>query len=264
MIRYASTVTVFVLSTLLSLSSWATPATSREQVKALQELETLSYKLATNYFMYTVTERNPQQRKKLDTLIMQADQMVTSANVTSISSGWSGYKSALNTNPYNKNNEVDQNILSNIDQNLQPLASSIKSAVGSAKAAARLSNDINADLIYDDAVLMESLTAEYLRRAADPMGGSIVASSSNASGANGQEQDPEQMALRFSTDITKLMQVYKDKKEIYSDLKDAYRYWGFIKNRMIDFNSKSVPYIVATYNEKITAKLQDAYGKVSK
>ncbi|NNM52934.1 MAG: hypothetical protein HKM02_12055 [Pseudomonadales bacterium] len=217
------------------------------QVQDLQSMETDAYKLATRYFMYTVTERSPDQHALLDTLKQNMQNLVDQAHDDKLTAAWTGYRKVLETDPYDKNNLVSEETLTDVDKQIKPLIAAIQNNIASAHTDA----NGNAALIFKQSILMERLTAEYLRRATDAMGGSIVADTS--------EEDPEAMAVEFSKGMTTLLHNYQGQSKVYSSLWSADRYWNFIKGRMIDFNSKSVPYIVSTFNDNITNQLATAY-----
>ena len=210
-------------------------------------METDAYKLATRYFMYTVTERSPDQHALLDTLMQNMQNLVDQAHNDKVTAAWTEYRKALETSPYDKNNLVSEDTLINIDTQIKPLVSALQNSLATAHA----DTNSNAALIFKQSILMERLTAEYLRRATDTMGGSIVADSS--------AEDPEALAVEFSKGMTTLLHTYQGQAKVYSSLWSADRYWNFIKGRMIDFNSKSVPYIVSTFNDNITNQLASAY-----
>ncbi len=236
---------------LLSLLTIAALTCSAASVKDDQAMEEQAYKLTTRYFMYTVTERSPEQHDKLNKLIDAMQTMVGSSNNPSLTAAWNDYRNALQMDPYDAQDMVIEDKLLNVLDKRHSLVNALRADRGAAHTS---SSDTG--LLFEQSLLMERLTSEYLRRATDPMGGVIV-------GNTGADQDdPQQMALAFSSNMNKLLKDYSGQKAVYDDLLAADRFWNFIRGRMIDFNSNSVPYIIAIFNDKITGELQDAYKLV--
>lgn len=240
-----------ILALGLSLHSQAA-SSGKDAVHTLQQLETLTYKQATAYLMYTVQERNPAQRKKLETLLSQADTLVITAATPAISSAWTAYRSALLKDPYDQG-EVDAHVLIAMDVAQHSMIEAVEGQLSKVRQGTSI--DKNTESLYEALVKMETITAVYLRRVADPMGGVTGAS---------QRLDPQQMAVDFTNHFLKIMAANKGRPETYKELWTAYQKWNFIKGRVIDFNSNSVPYIIATYNDQITGKLQNAINQVSR
>ncbi len=220
------------------------------QLQNLQTIETDAYKMATHYFMYSVTDRSPEEQDKLNSLIAQTQTLVDQTRDSKIEAAWQGYHHAVTVNPTDSQGLVVEDTLINVQKEMKPLITAVESSI----AAAHLPSNNSSGLIFQQSVLMERMTAEYLRRASDTMGGSIVANT------GGNTEDPEQMAVQFTKNMDSLLHAYEGNKNVYEHLWVAYRYWNFIKGRMIDFNSKSVPYIVSIFNTNITVQLNDAYS----
>ncbi len=237
------------LLSLLALSSLLTSlAVYAASIKDDQAMEEQAYMLTTRYFMYTVTERSPDQQEKLNKLIDSMQSLVGSGSNTALAAAWTDYRTALQVDPYDQQDMVVEDKLLDVLDKRRKLVSILHADIGTQHIG-----NADAGLLFEQSLLMERLTSEYLRRATDPMGGVVVAST----GSN--QDDPQQMALQFSSNMNKLLKDFAGQKAIYDDLISADRFWNFIRGRMLDFNTNSVPYVISIFNDKITSHLQDAY-----
>ncbi len=151
---------------MLCLWTPAAQASVDPQQQNLQSIETDAYKMATRYFMYTVTERNPDQMDLLNNLIVQTQALIDQVHDNKVAAAWEVYRKSLLNNPYDKQNMVVQSTLFNVQHQIKPLIDAVQNAI----ASAHLPNNNNSNLIYQQTVLIERMTAEYLLRASDPMG----------------------------------------------------------------------------------------------
>ncbi len=223
-------------------------AASAASIKDDQAMEEQAYMLTTHYFMYTVTERSPDQLDKLNKLIDSMQGLVSSDNNPTLTAAWTDYRAALQMDPYDQQDMVIEDKLLDVLDKRRKLVNILHADIGTQHLG-----NVDAGLLFEQSLLMERLTSEYLRRASDPMGGVVVANT----GSN--QDDPQQMALQFTSNMNKLLKDFSGQKAIYADLVAADRFWNFIRGRMLDFNTNSVPYVISIFNDKITSRLQDAY-----
>lgn len=244
---------------LLSLASpvFAAAANSPQiqTIRNLQQLETVSYKAATAFYLYSVLNRDPQQHQKMQTLLGSGDVMVQKLANGSITGKWKELKTRLTTAKFTSEGVADNPSINAIDGALTSLTQNIRSIEAEQRTAGNVAVDKNAEMLYDQYVLMQVMTAAYLRKSADYFGGAIVAS-------QGPQVEIDQLANKFSTQLAQLNSYYGKNAQVSPTLKEVTTKWTFIKNSFINFNQDNVPFIVGRYNEQITDKLLTAYEQL--
>lgn len=231
-------------------ASSTTPAT----VKALQHLETVSYQAATSFFLYAVLNRDPTHLKKMQGYIANGDSLVQEIGNSAITAKWAPFKQALTTAKFTSEGEVENNSLNNVDGALTGLAQLVRSQRMDQRTTANTASDKMADMLYDQHVLMQTMTTAYLRKSADYFGGAIVASTAPT-------VEIDQLANKFQAQLEQLSKFYAKNPGVAPLLREVTTKWTFIRGSFINFNENNVPFIVGRYNEQITEKLLAAYEK---
>lgn len=232
----------------------AAPSADHDSIKALQQLETVSYQAATSFFLYSVLNRDPGHLKKMQAYLATGEGYVQQLGTSSITLKWNAYRQALTSAKFTSEGEAENASLNAVDANLTALAQLVRSQRMEQRVAANATNDKMADMLYDQHVLMQTMTTAYLHKSADYFGGAIV-----ASGAPVVEID--QLANKFQSQQDQLNRYYAKKPAVAALLKEVTTKWGFIRGSFINFNENNVPFIVGRYNEQITDKLLAAYEK---
>lgn len=225
-----------------------------QTIRSLQQLETISYKAVTAFYLYGVLNRDPQEHKKMQAQISAGDDMVQKLGNKSITPKWTELKHSITSAKFTAEGP-ETNSINDIDAALTVMAQTTRAAETEQKLAARIAPDKMADLIYDQYVLMEAMTAAYLRKSADAYGGAIVAS-------QGPVVEIDQLADQFSVQLEQLNKHYAKTPQVAEQLKVIITKWTFIKKSFKDYNHDNVPFIVGRYNEQITEKLLAAHASL--
>lgn len=256
---------ITVTLSVLCLGAWAfaapalaapAPASANaHSLRALQQLETVSYQAATSFYLYCVLNRDPQHIKKAQTQIATGDALVKSLNTAGISAKWSTFRQAIANADFTSEGVVENQSLIGVDSALSALAQTLRSSRTEQRLSTNLATDKMADMLYDQHVLMQVMTAAYLRKSADYFGGSIVQS-------QGPHIEIDVLANKFTAQQDSLMKHYAKRAEVATLLREVNTKWIFIRKSFINFNENNVPFIVGRYNEQITEKLLVAYEKL--
>lgn len=239
------------------LPALAAPAANAQQqvLRPLQHLETASYQAATAFYLYSVLNRDPQHYKKMQEHLAAGDALVKGLANNAINPKWASFKQAIAGAKFTSEGVADNPSLNGIDAALTALAQVLRNIRSEQRAAANVATDKMADMLYDQHVLMQVMTAAYLRKSADYFGGAVVASQA-------PQVEIDQLASKFSAQLETLNQYYARNPEVSLVLREVTTKWAFIRNSFINFNQDNVPFIVGRYNEQITAKLLAAYDKL--
>lgn len=249
-----------MLGTLASPMLMAAPAAQAtspqvQTIRTLQHLETVSYKAGTAFYLYSVLNKDPQEYKKMQAQISAGDSMVQKLGNNTVSAKWNDFKRSLTAAKFTSEGVADNASINAIDGALSTLTQNIRSSETEQKVAGKLSTDKMADMLYEQYVLMQVMTAAYLRKSADYFGGAIVAS-------QGPEVEIDQLANKFSVQLDQLNRHYAKTPQVALPLKEITTKWTFIKNSFKNYNKDNVPFIVGRYNEQITEKLLTAYEEL--
>jgi hypothetical protein len=218
----------------------------------LQQLETIAYKSATSFYLYNVMNRDPQRLKKMQALLASGDDLVQKLNISSVSNLWQPLKRNLTKANFTSEGVADNTSINAVDASLTALTQELRQKANEERKAQNFVNDKMADMLYDQYVIMQVMTAAYLRKSADYFGGAVVAS-------QGQQVEIDKLAEKFSTQLQQLSQHYQKNPKISDALRVVTTKWGFIRKSFINFNQDNVAFVVGRYNEQITEKLLDAY-----
>lgn len=251
----------FIFSILLLSSGSvlaATTATSNPQLKTLynlQQLETVSYKAATSFYLYSVLNRDPQHFKNMQSSTTLGDALVQQIGKPAITTQWQTYKKKLTTAHFTEEGVADNPSILAVDGALSTLTQSLRQAGAEERKAQNFTSDKMADMLYDQYVTMQIMTAAYLRKSADYFGGAIVAT-------QGPQVDLEKLANKFSSQLDQLKVHYAKNAEITATLKEVTTKWIFIRSSFINSNQNNVAFVIGRYNEQITDKLLSVYEKL--
>lgn len=231
----------------------ASPAVA--SMKALQTLETVSYQAATSFFLYSVLNRDPQHIKKAQAYLATGDGLVATIGNTAITAKWTAFKQSITTAKFTSEGVAENSSLNAVETSLTALAQLVRSERMEQRQAANIASDKMADMLYEQHVLMQTMTTAYLLKSADYFGGSIVAST-------GPQVEIDKLAAKFQSQLDQLNRHYAKNAAVAAALREVTTKWTFIRGSFINFNENNVPFIVGRYNEQITEKLLQAYDKL--
>lgn len=109
------------------------------------------------------------------------------------------------------------------------------------------------DPLQEQAILMQRITAGYVRESASLDGGSAIYDS-----ANDLEQSVDSLAAEFRQQLQALDQRYAGQPLVRARLKQVATTWNFIEKPLQHYKEKSVPFIVVRYSNTIVADLTAA------
>lgn len=228
-------------------------AAAGQALQDLQRLQVVTYRTGVSYYRYALQDRNPMHHKTLETLLSEGDQLVTRSGLVNLQAKWNTYKAMALKAPYT-DGMADPILMRDHDNAQDDMLKAVKSALSGARGVARSPAARGADLLFDQAMLMELINNVYLRRAADAYGGTVVASSST-------DVDPAKLADEFERNMTALQKQYAGNPEASNALRSVTVKWKFIRNSIRNSNEKQVPFVVATYSGQIADRLLEAHGK---
>lgn len=228
-------------------------AATGQALQDLQRLQLVTYRTGVAYYRYALQDRNPMHHKTMETLLNEGDQIVTRAGLVNLQAKWNSYKTVALRPPYTSG-MADPILMREQDSAQDEMLKVIKSAISGARGVARSAAARGADLLFDQAMLMELINNVYLRRSADVYGGAVVATSSS-------DIDPAKLADEFEHNMATLQKQYAANTDTSNALRSALVKWKFIRNSIRNPNEKQVPFVVATYSGQITDRLLEAHGK---
>lgn len=226
-----------------------------QTIRHLQHLETLSYKAATAFYLYNGMNRDPQLYKKMQKQLEEGDGLTQQLANGTVTSQWKNLKTALTTASFTEEGVADTESINAIDGTLSTLNKTLRSLAADSRSAGGIVVDKNADLLYEEYVLMQVMTAAYLRKSADLFGGAIVMS-------QGPQVEIDKLANQFSSQLKQLNQHYEKNPKISPLLREVTTKWTFVRDSFLNSNQNNVPYIIGRYNEQITDRLLSAYEQL--
>ena len=226
-----------------------------QAIRTLQHLETVGYQAGTAFYLYSVLNRDPQQYKKMQGRISAGDALAQQIANGTVTQKWNEFKRALGSAKFTSEGVADNPSINAIDGSLSTLTQTLRALASEQLKAGQITPDKMADMLYEQYVLMQIMTAAYLRQSADYFGGAIVAS-------QGPVVEIDQLADKFSAQLAQLNRHYAKNPEISAALKVVTTKWTFVKNSFKNYNKDNVPFIVGRYNEQITEQLLATYEKL--
>lgn len=222
-------------------------------IQQLQKLETVAYRGATAFYLYNVLNRDPQQFRKMQTMLTEGDGLVGMTGNAALQLKWAELKRACTSANFTSEGVADNDSINAVDSSLNDLATTIRSNISEKRASGKVAVDKMSDMLYDQYVTMQIMTSAYLRYSADYFGGAIVASRSG-------EVEIDKLAIKFGNQMNQLNKHYGRHPKIGPLLKEVTTRWVFVRQSFIKFNENNVPFVVGRYNEQITDKLLQAYA----
>lgn len=199
----------------------------------LQALRDHSFKAATQLIMYVALDKAQERYLSAEQSIAKADSLVSSLNDAALSKRWQQTRASLKTNPFVEN-EADQRIIYTWENEVMALAADIERR--QPRDMPRLQKDL-----HDLTARMQVMLIIYLRNSADPFGGN------NYTGINA-DKDLSKMAAEFTP---KLNELILRNPAIKASLPKIQAKWLFLSQRISDYKSKNVPFIVDLYGRQI-------------
>lgn len=233
----------------------STPVSSAalQGVQQLQKLQTVTYRAATAFYLYNVLNRDPQQFRKMQTMLTEGDSLVGATGNAALQLKWNELKRACTSAKFTSDGVADNDSINAVDTTLNDLAAAIRSNINEQRTSGKIAVDKMSDMLYDQYVTMQIMTSAYLRYSADYFGGAIVASRSG-------EVEIDKLAIKFGNQMDQLNKHYGRHPKIGPLLKETTTRWVFVRQSFINFNEKNVPFVIGRYNEQITDKLLQAYA----
>lgn len=231
----------------------ASPAV--KAIQALQKIETVSYRAATAFYLYNVLNRDPQQFRKMQTMLAEGDVLLGQTGNAALQLKWDELKRACTSAKFTSEGVAENESVNAVDTALSNLAGALGANISEQRAKGNVIVDKMAAMLYDEYVTMQIMTAAYLRKSADYFGGAIVSSQSG-------EIEIDQLAIKFGSQLDQLNRYYGKHPKIGPLLKEVTTRWVFVRNSFIKFNENNVPFVIGRSNEQITDKLLAAYSIV--
>lgn len=231
---------MFCLGWLLMLSL---PAHAAIPAAELQALRDGSYRITTQYFMYTILERAGERQADMKRLVTDLDSRVAALNDQELLSSWQAVRAAALTDPYVKGAVYQQTLYALEDRSTE-FARALEK---------RMPPGLDRDKhkLYELAGRMQVMMTIYLRNSSDAFGGG------NYNGTNSRLELP-QLAKEFSALLDTVSA--KQPAGMAPVLKKIQTKWIFLAPRMIDFQKNNVPYIVDLYGRQIIDMLLATAG----
>lgn len=242
-----------------ALAAPAAPAATAnpavKAIQALQKIETVSYRAATAFYLYNVLNRDPQQFRKMQTMLAEGDVLLSQSGNAALQLKWDDLKRACTSAKFTSEGVAENESVNAVDTALANLASGVGANISEQRSKGNVVVDKMAAMLYDEYVTMQIMTAAYLRKSADYFGGAIVASQSG-------EIEIDQLAIKFGSQLEQLNRYYGNHPKVGPLLKEVTTRWVFVRNSFIKFNENNVPFVIGRSNEQITDKLLAAYSIV--
>jgi hypothetical protein len=219
----------------------------------LQGIETVAYRTTTAFYLFSVLNRDPQQFRKMQTLLTEGDGLINKAANPALTLKWGELKKACTSARFTTEGVAETASLNAVDVALNNLALAVRSNINEQRTSGKVAVDKMADMLYDQYVTMQIMTSAYLRDSADYFGGGVVFTDSDS-------LEIDKMAAKFDSQLNQLNKHYSKNTKIAPLLKDITTRWVFVRKSFINYNEKNVPFVVGRYNEQITNKLLQAYA----
>lgn len=223
-----------------------------QTIQNLQKIETVAYRAATAFYLYNVLNRDPQQYRKMQTMLTEGDGLIGKATNPALALKWGELKKASTSARFTVEGVADNDSINAVDAALNDLASAVRANISEQRASGKVAVDKMADMLYDQYVSMQIMTSAYLRFSADYFGGAIVSSRSG-------EVEIDKLAVKFGSQMDQLNRHYGRNPKIAPLLKEVTTRWVFVRQSFMKFNENNVPFVIGRYNEQITDKLLQAY-----
>jgi len=219
---------------LVGIAAWlSTLAQAAVNPVELQALRDNSFKAATQLIMYVALDKAQERYQSAEQSIVKADSIVASLNDPALTKRWQLTRAALKANPF-VGSEADQRIIYAWENEVMALATDIDHR--QPRDIPRLQKDLQ-----DLTARMQIMLIIYLRNSADPFGGN------NYTGINA-DKDLSKMAAEFTQ---KLNELILKNPNIKASLPKIQSKWLFLSQRISDYKSKNVPFIVDLYGRQI-------------
>lgn len=224
-----------------------------QAIHKLQKIETVTYRVATDFYLYNVLNRDPGQLRKMQAQLAEGDVLIAGTGNAALQLKWNEFKRACTTAKFTAENVADNDSINAVDSTLNILTSSIRANITEQRATGAIVVDKMADMLYDEYVTMQLMTSAYLRKSADYFGGAVVASQSGA-------VEIDKLAAKFGTQLDQLNRYYAKNPKVAPLLKEVTTRWVFVRGSFINYNQNNVPFVIGRSNEIITDKLMAAYS----
>lgn len=250
---------------ILSLLTVISPASANPSnaLKHLHELQTLTYTILTDYYMFSGLEGDSRYSRDIDVSINQFEATLTTltqdgnrtikiALLGNITSNWQSYKQLINVNRSDISTQGYGN--SHLVSKLEMKAIELNANLAQGYQDLFISNPraVNkwAQYSREMTLIIQKISAEYIARSANSSG-QVVASKVN----NINEGGIDKQAREFSKRLNKLKGAPKASKFINKNINQMTSKWTFIEKSVTNYNENTVPFIVNSYSDRITKSL---------
>ena len=220
----------------------------------LQDLGASSYKAVTAFYLFCALNRDPEQLKKMQAQFQEGDALVKKLNDGDIADKWGKLKQAAASAHFNDEGIVAPVSIHAVDAALDNLTQNLSSAKEQKLLTGNISADKMADMLYDEFVLMQTMTTVYLHKS--------TSNQSDSSVTTGPSEDPQEnidsLSNRFTSQLGQLNRYYGQNPQVGAILKEVATKWAFIKGSLVNASHENVSFIVGRYNEQITDRLLTA------
>lgn len=246
----------FLLGCALSL---ALPSAFADQalVESLQRERLTAYRLMTQFHRMTLEEGSPSSKAAMQKASAEFSEntktLVALANAQGLSD-WAAelqqlaprFQQLAEANRIAEDGHLDFHTINDLASSGHELIAHLETQ--QVNQTGQPDSQVNP--LLEQAVLMQRITAEYVRSSAAVDGGSAIYDS-----AQDYEQAVDQLASAFSQDLLKLDNQFSDSAEVSQRLDSVEVTWRFIEKPLMNYQEKAVPLLVNRYNERIVSLL---------
>lgn len=231
---------ILCLGCLLMLSQALQAALPAPELQAIRDG---SFRITTQYFMYTILEQAGERRNDVNRLITELDARVATLNDKDLLTSWQALRAAALVDPYVKG-AVYFLPLYDLDDRVTEFSQVIEK-----RMPPELSRDKRQ--LYELAGRMQVMVMVYLRTSADPVSGTNLYSKATS-------RDLAVLTKEFEALLNTVSA--KQQAKLLPVLKKVQPKWIFLKSRLANEQQQDVPYIVDLYGRQIIDLLLVAAG----
>ncbi len=242
---------------LLSSQAFATP---QQLLNNVHKMRLLSTESLTNFYMYSGLDADTKYGKKIIDNLSEFEELLTntrqlpaaddvSDSLAAIDQSWEKFNKLIRINYKDMETQGFPNIRL-VDEMGKENAELLKT-LSKAYADTKISTGITPPEVVETArtlsMTMEEITSQYAARGTSNLGQVFMGS---------YERTLEQMAEAFRNDLVNLKtQANKDNSQRILRAIDSK--WNFMERSIKNYNENTVPFLVASYSERIIVNLEE-------
>lgn len=246
-----------LLLALVCQHSFATP---QELLAQLQQIRLSSTNAITNFYMFSGLDADrkyqrliEQSTKKTKAALIDAQALAKNNNmdsdVAAIQKSWQDLEKLLtaNTNDILKQGFPDVRLVDEMRRINADLVTQVDNAYLKLQDTSGIKPNAAIAKARNLAVLMEKITTQYAIRGTTNLGHVF---------AGGSDSNIAELADEFQKGLDELsIQVKASKTDIL--MENIRSKWGFIADRVRNYNENTVPFLVVSYNDRIVEHLHE-------